>query len=173
MVYDGTALSGTYYSSVTSSNPDVVEVVEHNVVVTESHYFVKDVNNNLIKITEDNIGNYSSSEVVYYYLVGRVCAGVAWKNDGTKKFYSYDESTLTFTLTTSQPANWTNTSSNYYSFTTDLDNNTSTIGAISLTSTTKVYGIYLKNPNYTGLVTLTCTLADGSGTETRYVYWER
>jgi hypothetical protein len=172
-VYDGTALSGTYYSSVTSSNPEVVQVIEYNIVVPESHYFVKDGNNKLIKITEDNIGNYSSDTEVYYYFVGRVCSGVDWKNNDTQKYYSYDENTLTYTLTTTQPTGWKNISSNYYSFTINLDNNTSTIGAISLTSSTKVYGIYLKNPNYTGLVTLTCTLADGSGTETRYVYWQR
>ncbi|MBR6072145.1 MAG: leucine-rich repeat domain-containing protein [Acholeplasmatales bacterium] len=178
-VYDGTALSGTYYSSVTSSNPEVVQVVEHNVIAKETHYFVKS-GNDLIRVTKDNYNtlisdsNYGENATVYYYFLGRVCAAVDYSN----KYYRYDSTTDKYINLSTKPSGWKNAnSSNYYSITNF--NITTTLGALSdlyandLNISTKVYGIYLKNPDYTGLVTLTCTLADGSGTETRYVYWQR
>lgn len=179
-IYDGTALSGTYYSSVTSSNPEVVQVVEHYIITKETHYFVKDSSNNLIRVTNDNYNtlisdsNYGSNATVYYYFLGRVCSGVGY----TANYYRYDSTNDKYIKLATKPSGWTNAnSSNYYSIT-DFGT-TTTLGALSdlyandFNISTKVYGIYLKNPDYTGLVTLTCTLADGSGTETRYVYWQR
>ncbi len=177
-IYDGTAISGNY-TSVVSSNPSVIEVVEHNVNVAETRYFIKTSDNKLINVNANNyqslVAQYGENTVVYYYFVGRVCAGVGHDKS---KFYSYDKDSYTYTLLDKAPSDWSNTSTNYYSFTKFADTKyQTTLGAlISISSdfkeNTKVYGIYLKDPDYEGLVTITCTLSDGT-TEEYYVYWER
>jgi len=182
-IYDGTAIKGDY-TSVVSSNSSVIDVVEHNVTVAETRYFIK-VGNNYVNINASNYDTYltekGASTTVFYQYVGRLCAGTAWSNN---TYYRYNSETNTYELfsSSSAPTGWASTCTNYYTFTkfSDFDpykddsNYKTTLGAIAdkLNATTKVYGIYLKDPTYTGLVTITCTLSDGT-TEEYYVYWER
>lgn len=174
-IYDGISISGDY-TSVVSSNSSVIEVVEHNVNVAETRYFIKD-GDNYINVNASNynelLATKDSSTEVYYYYVGRLCAGTTYSSG---RFYSYDSTNHTYTCLTASnaPDGWTNTRTNYYTFTKFTDSAyQTTLGAIAdkLNVNTKVYGIYLKDPNYTGLVTITCT-CDGT-TEEYYVYWER